>query len=95
MELDGNAGRDVLLAIGNNEEHRKFMPSVVIARSGVLPNINPVLLPKKPIVAAEKAPRSSNKSELYCKDKLSGGIEGAVSCNHKATMRMRYLCNRG
>jgi len=62
LELAGNAARDnkktriiprhVLLAIRNDEELGKLLSGVTIAHGGVLPNINPVLLPKK---AAEKA----------------------------------------
>jgi len=62
LELAGNAARDnkktriiprhVLLAIRNDEELGKLLAGVTIAHGGVLPNINPVLLPKK---VAEKA----------------------------------------
>jgi len=55
--LAGNAARDnkknriiprhVLLAIRNDEELGKLLQGVTIASGGVLPNINPVLLPKK------------------------------------------------
>ncbi|KAJ4769579.1 Histone H2A [Rhynchospora pubera] len=57
LELAGNAARDnkknrivprhVLLAIRNDEELGKLLAGVTIASGGVLPNINPVLLPKK------------------------------------------------
>ena len=57
MELAGNAARDnkknriiprhVLLAVRNDEELGKLLAGVTIAHGGVLPNINPVLLPKK------------------------------------------------
>lgn len=57
LELAGNAARDnkknriiprhVLLAIRNDEELGKLLAGVTIAHGGVLPNINPVLLPKK------------------------------------------------
>ncbi|KAF0924094.1 hypothetical protein E2562_008418 [Oryza meyeriana var. granulata] len=66
LELAGNAARDnkknriiprhVLLAIRNDEELGKLLAGVTIAHGGVLPNINPVLLPKK---TAEKS--SSDK----------------------------------
>ncbi|CAI0463602.1 unnamed protein product [Linum tenue] len=36
----------VLLAIQNEEEHGTLLAVVTIAHGGVLPNINPVLLPK-------------------------------------------------
>ncbi|MED6181839.1 hypothetical protein PIB30_023048 [Stylosanthes scabra] len=66
LELAGNAARDnkknriiprhVLLAVRNDEELGKLLAGVTIAHGGVLPNINPVLLPKK---TAEKAPKES------------------------------------
>ncbi|KAG6479133.1 hypothetical protein ZIOFF_062594 [Zingiber officinale] len=69
LELAGNAARDnkknriiprhVLLAIRNDEELGKLLAGVTIAHGGVLPNINPVLLPKK---AAGKEPKSPAKS---------------------------------
>jgi histone H2A len=62
--LAGNAARDnkknriiprhVLLAIRNDEELGKLLAGVTIAHGGVLPNINPVLLPKKTAAAAAK-----------------------------------------
>jgi len=64
LELAGNAARDnkrnriiprhVLLAIRNDEELGKLLAGVTIAHGGVLPNINPVLLPKKAASAATK-----------------------------------------
>lgn len=55
--MAGNAARDskkyriiprhVLLAIRNDEEIGKLLAGVTIAGGGVLPKINPVLLPKK------------------------------------------------
>ncbi|OEL15780.1 putative histone H2A.4 [Dichanthelium oligosanthes] len=64
LELAGNAARDnkknriiprhVLLAIRNDEELGKLLAGVTIAHGGVLPNINPVLLPKKSASAAAK-----------------------------------------
>ncbi|XP_045830536.1 probable histone H2A.2 isoform X3 [Trifolium pratense] len=57
LELAGNAARDnkknriiprhVLLAVRNDEELGKLLAGVTIAHGGVLPNINPILLPKK------------------------------------------------
>ncbi|URE19738.1 Histone H2A [Musa troglodytarum] len=68
LELAGNAARDnkknriiprhVLLAIRNDEELGKLLAGVTIAHGGVLPNINPVLLPKK---TASKEPKSPAK----------------------------------
>ncbi|CAL9061262.1 unnamed protein product [Musa banksii] len=68
LELAGNAARDnkknriiprhVLLAIRNDEELGKLLAGVTIAHGGVLPNINPVLLPKK---TANKEPKSPAK----------------------------------
>ncbi|KAB2071432.1 hypothetical protein ERO13_A08G209000v2 [Gossypium hirsutum] len=75
LELAGNAARDnkknrinprhVLLAVRNDEELGKLLQGVTIASGGVLPNINPVLLPKKTAAAAasdsEKAKSKSPK----------------------------------
>ncbi|KAI8024947.1 putative histone H2A.5 [Camellia lanceoleosa] len=57
LELAGNAARDnkknrinprhVLLAVRNDDELGKLLQGVTIASGGVLPNINPILLPKK------------------------------------------------
>ncbi|XP_053512007.1 histone H2A-beta, sperm-like [Artibeus jamaicensis] len=56
LELAGNVARDnrktrivphhLQLAIRNDEELSKLLGDVTIARGGVLPNIQPVLLPK-------------------------------------------------
>ncbi|XP_020086411.1 histone H2A-like [Ananas comosus] len=72
LELAGNAARDnkknriiprhVLLAIRNDEELGKLLAGVTIAHGGVLPNINPVLLPKKSSEKATKEPKSPSKS---------------------------------
>lgn len=79
LELAGNAARDnkknriiprhVLLAVRNDEELGKLLKGVTIAHGGVLPNINPVLLPKKhervakepksPVKAATKSPKKA------------------------------------
>ncbi|KAL3074859.1 hypothetical protein niasHS_014304 [Heterodera schachtii] len=57
LELAGNASRDnkrtrinprhLQLAVRNDEELNKLLSGVTISEGGVLPNINPVLLPKK------------------------------------------------
>ncbi|KAG7966714.1 hypothetical protein I3843_08G063200 [Carya illinoinensis] len=72
LELAGNAARDnkknriiprhVLLAVRNDEELGKLLAGVTIAHGGVLPNINPVLLPKKPDKVATKEPKSPSKA---------------------------------
>ena len=72
LELAGNAARDnkknriiprhVLLAVRNDEELGKLLAGVTIAHGGVLPNINPVLLPKKNEKAAAKEPKSPSKA---------------------------------
>ncbi|ESW15969.1 hypothetical protein PHAVU_007G118400 [Phaseolus vulgaris] len=71
LELAGNAARDnkknmiiprhVLLAVRNDEELGKLLFGVTIAHGGVLPNINPVLLPKK-TDKASKEPKSPSKA---------------------------------
>ncbi|KAL7587477.1 hypothetical protein Lser_V15G40306 [Lactuca serriola] len=73
LELAGNAARDnkktrinprhVLLAVRNDEELGKLLAGVTIASGGVLPNINPVLLPKKSAVDAEKTPKSPKSTK--------------------------------
>ena len=57
LELAGNAARDnkksriiprhLLLAVRNDEELNQLLQHVTFADSGVLPNIQAVLLPKK------------------------------------------------
>lgn len=72
LELAGNAARDnkktrinprhVQLAVRNDDELGKLLQGVTIASGGVLPNINPVLLPKKTKTAeGEKTPKSPKK----------------------------------
>lgn len=70
--MAGNAARDnkknriiprhVLLAVRNDEELGKLLAGVTIAHGGVLPNINPVLLPKKTAEKVEKAAKSPSKA---------------------------------
>uniref|UniRef100_A0ACD5Y162 Uncharacterized protein n=1 Tax=Avena sativa TaxID=4498 RepID=A0ACD5Y162_AVESA len=72
LELAGNAAKDnkksriiprhLLLAIRNDEELGKLLAGVTIAHGGVLPKINPVLLPKKTAEKAEKAAKSPKKA---------------------------------
>ncbi|KAG7995056.1 hypothetical protein I3843_01G089200 [Carya illinoinensis] len=73
LELAGNATRDnkknkinprhVLLAVRNDEELGKLIQGVTIANGGVLPNINPVLLPKKTATSeSEKVSKSPKKA---------------------------------
>ncbi|RLN30616.1 hypothetical protein C2845_PM05G35530 [Panicum miliaceum] len=73
LELAGNAARDnkrnriiprhVLLAIRNDEELGKLLAGVTIAHGGVLPNINPVLLPKKAASAATKESKEGKETK--------------------------------
>lgn len=68
--MAGNAARDnkknrinprhVLLAVRNDEELGKLLQGVTIASGGVLPNINPVLLPKK---TSNSSPPTSEKAQ--------------------------------
>ncbi|OVA03529.1 Histone H2A [Macleaya cordata] len=74
LELAGNAARDnkksriiprhILLAVRNDEELGKLLSGVTIAHGGVLPNINPILLPKKneKAAAASEATKSPSKA---------------------------------
>ncbi|KAH9609229.1 hypothetical protein KSS87_004046 [Heliosperma pusillum] len=72
LELAGNAARDnkknriiprhVLLAIRNDDELGKLLAGVTIAHGGVLPNINPILLPKKAAEKSLKEPKSPSKA---------------------------------
>jgi histone H2A len=58
LELAGNAAKDnkktrivprhILLAIRNDEELNKLLGNTTISDGGVLPYINPTLLPTKP-----------------------------------------------
>ena len=72
LELAGNAARDnkknriiprhVLLAVRNDEELGKLLAGVTIAHGGVLPNINPVLLPKKSEKVTTKETKSPSRA---------------------------------
>jgi histone H2A len=74
LELAGNAAKDnkksrivprhLLLAVRNDQELGRLLAGVTIAHGGVLPNINPVLLPKKSAAAtAEKKEAKSPKKK--------------------------------
>jgi histone H2A len=74
LELAGNAAKDnkksrivprhLLLAVRNDQELGRLLAGVTIAHGGVLPNINPVLLPKKSAAAtAEKKESKSPKKK--------------------------------
>ncbi|XP_047307538.1 probable histone H2A.1 [Impatiens glandulifera] len=74
LELAGNAARDnkknriiprhLLLAVRNDVELGRLLSGVTIAHGGVLPNINPVLLPKKneKVASEGKSPSKATKS---------------------------------
>ena len=65
LELAGNAAKDqkkgrivprhILLAIRNDEELNKLLAHTTISEGGVLPYINPSLLPSKPKGEATQA----------------------------------------
>jgi histone H2A len=71
LELAGNAARDnkktrivprhIQLAVRNDEELNKLFGGVTIAAGGVLPNIQPVLVPKSKAPAAAPAAGKSGK----------------------------------
>ncbi|EXC01677.1 putative histone H2A.5 [Morus notabilis] len=73
LELAGNAARDnkknrinprhVLLAVRNDDELGKLLQSVTISSGGVLPNINPVLLPKKSHSASADGEKASKAAK--------------------------------
>ena len=72
LELAGNAARDnkknrinprhMQLAVRNDDELGKLLQGVTIASGGVLPNINPVLLPKKTSSSSDPEKVSKPKS---------------------------------
>uniref|UniRef100_N1QSZ2 Histone H2A n=1 Tax=Aegilops tauschii TaxID=37682 RepID=N1QSZ2_AEGTA len=74
LELAGNAAKDnkksriirrhLLLTVRNDEELGKLLAGVTIAHGGVVPKINPVLLPKR---TAEKAPKEGKSSKKAAK----------------------------
>uniref|UniRef100_A0A453SSN3 Histone H2A n=1 Tax=Aegilops tauschii subsp. strangulata TaxID=200361 RepID=A0A453SSN3_AEGTS len=74
LELAGNAAKDnkksrivprhLLLAVRNDQELGRLLAGVTIAHGGVLPNINPVLLPKR---TAEKEPKEGKSPKKVAK----------------------------
>ncbi|XP_060972679.1 probable histone H2A.5 [Cannabis sativa] len=74
LELAENAARDnkknrinprhLQLAVRNDEELGKLLHGVTIASGGVLPNINPVLLPKKSKAGESEAKPAATKSPI-------------------------------
>ncbi|XP_022801991.1 late histone H2A.2.2-like [Stylophora pistillata] len=74
LELAGNAARDnkksriiprhLLLAVRNDEELNQLLSNVTFADSGVLPNIQAVLLPKK-TASKSGGSKSSSQSQEY------------------------------
>ncbi|KAL5221461.1 hypothetical protein ABZP36_026174 [Zizania latifolia] len=85
LELAGNAARDnkktriiprhVLLAIRNDEELGRLLSGVTIAHGGVLPNINPVLLPKR---TAEKSGSGDKEAKSPKKKAAKSPKKGAA-----------------
>lgn len=80
--MAGNAARDnkknriiprhVLLAVRNDEELGKLLAGVTIAHGGVLPNINPVLLPKK--TGGDKASKEPKSSKAAKSPKKAAAV---------------------
>ena len=72
LELAGNAARDnkrqriiprhLLLAIKNDDELGRLLKDVTIPESGVMPNIQAVLLPKKKKVSGSQG---GSQSQTY------------------------------
>ncbi|VAI43712.1 unnamed protein product [Triticum turgidum subsp. durum] len=54
--------RHLLLAVRNDQELGRLLAGVTIAHGGVIPNINPVLLPKKTAEKSPKEPKSPKKT---------------------------------
>lgn len=77
LELSGNAATDnkkkrivprhILMAIKNDEELNRLLSHVTISEGGVLPNINPLLMPKtsKAKVAVATLSNSNQASQEY------------------------------
>ena len=56
--------RHIQLAVRNDEELNKFLGGVTVAQGGVLPNIHPVLLPKKKKCKSSKSLALSGSMEF-------------------------------
>uniref|UniRef100_M8BGE3 Histone H2A n=1 Tax=Aegilops tauschii TaxID=37682 RepID=M8BGE3_AEGTA len=101
LELAGNAAKDnkktrivprhLLLAIRNDQELGKLLAGVTIAHGGVLPNINPVLLPKKALEKAEKESQSPNFSGLS-HDTNEVALKDAFS-QHGDVIQVKVICH--
>ena len=71
IELAGNAAKDnkktriiprhIMLAVRNDEELNKLFGGITIAQAGVLPNIQPVLIPKTTSSKSEKSVKEEKK----------------------------------
>lgn len=82
LYLAGNAARDnkknriiprhVLLAVRNDEELGKLLSGITIASEGVLPKINPVLLPKKASASTPMATKSPRRPRNIYKNLSTG-----------------------
>ncbi|XP_049865877.1 histone H2A-beta, sperm-like [Pectinophora gossypiella] len=53
--------RHILLAIRNDEELNRLLDGVIISQGGVMPHINPLLLPKKTMKPKEGGPDTSSQ----------------------------------
>ncbi|XP_037467237.1 histone H2A.2.2-like [Triticum dicoccoides] len=79
LELTGNIAKEnkyrimprhLLLALRNDQELRRLLTGITIAHGGVLPNINPVLLPKR---MAEKEPKEGKLAKKAAKSPKKAG----------------------
>ena len=75
LELAGNAARDykrsfitprhILLALFNDEELDRFCKNAIIREGGVLPNIHPVLVPKRGVGSKKALPLSETFDQVF------------------------------
>ena len=75
LELAGNAARDfkssfitprhILLALFNDEELYRFCKNAIIREGGVLPNIHPVLVPKRGVGSKKALPLSETFDQVF------------------------------